>query len=180
MTATQQDKDETGATIWVRSDVTPDGIYTAAIHFSDDRSRVLDHDAGMRYVHAVVAAAARAEHDAAVVRQLTSLGLPRQAVGEAVQSLREDRPPLDHTATAPLRLEPGVSGQTGEAFITVIIDDKPVGQWTADDARSHAVGVLEVFTAVDLDAAYRRYLVATVGLDLPTATAVVTGLGEHM
>jgi hypothetical protein len=92
-----------------------------------------------------------------------------------VEDLRADRPPLDHAATAPLRLEPGVNSHL-EPFIGVFIAGKQVGQWTCADARGHAAGIFEVMSAVDLDAAYHRFLVGTVGIEPDRARNVVTGL----
>lgn len=171
---------DNSGSIWVQSDLLPDGTYVAAIHYDDDRSRVLDRDAALRYVATVHDAATRAEHDAAVVAQMTKLGLPRATAAQALYDLRNDRPPLDDAAIAPLRLKPCVSAQHGVGYMEVLVGARLMGQWDPDDARDHAANVLTVLAAVDLDAAYRRYLMATVGVDAARAQAVVGDLASHM
>lgn len=166
--------------IWVQSDVLPDGTYVTAIHYDDDQSRILDRAAGLAYVAEVFTAAVHAEHDAAVVRQLTGLGLDLESAARAIAELRADRPPLADAVTAPLRLVPGVSAKTGNGFLHIHLGEVRVGQWDPDDARDHATNVLSVLAAADLDAAYCRYLVGTVGIGLPRAQAVVGDLGNYV
>ncbi|WP_067171155.1 hypothetical protein [Microtetraspora niveoalba] len=166
--------------IWVQSDLLPDGTYVVAIHYDDDQSRVLNHEAALRYAAAVHAAATRAEHDAAVVAQLVKIGLPKAIVAQALHDLRNDRPPHTATITAPLQLEPCVSAHRGVGYLEVYVAGRLVGQWDPDDARDHAANVLAVLAAVDLDAAYRRYLIGTVGLDRARAEAAVGGLAAHL
>jgi hypothetical protein len=166
--------------IRVQSDRLPDGTYVAAIHYDADRSRVITEADALRYVLTVHEAAARAEHDAAVVAQLTSLGLDMPTVGQALAELRDARRPLDDAATAPLRLVPGVSADRGVGFLDIHIDDRHVGQWDPSDARDHAGDVLAVLAVVDLDTAYRRYLSETISLDQAQAENVVAALAKHM
>lgn len=167
-------------TIWVQSDRLPDGTYVAAIHYDADRSRVITPAEALRYVVTVHEAATRAEHDAAVVAQLTSFGLDLRTVGQALAELRDARRPLDDAATAPLRLTPGVSADRGVGFLDIHIDDRHVGQWDPADARGHASDVLAVLAAVDLDTAYRGYLTDTIDLDRPQAENVVGALANHI
>jgi hypothetical protein len=167
-------------TIWVQSDVTPDGTYAATIHYSGDRSRILDRDAALAYAATIHDAAIRAEHDAAVLAQLVATGMPLALAAGTLADLRKDRPPLDDQATAPLRLAPGVSGRTKEAFLAVEIDGKVVGQWTPGDARDHASNALAVVAAVDLDAAYRRWLIGKAGLAADRASAAVGDLAAYI
>lgn len=171
---------ENSATIWVQSDLLPDGTYVTAIHYNDDQSRVLDRQTGMAYVAEIFTAAVHAEHDAAVLRQLTSIGVERATAGQAVVDLRADRPPLNDAATAPLRLAPGVSHRTGAGFLAVFIGDRQVGQWDPADARDHATNVLTVLTAADLDATYRRYLTSVIGIDTDRAQHIVGQLAAHI
>lgn len=166
--------------IWVQSDLAPDGTsYMTAIHYDADQSRVLDRESALACVEEIHRAAVQAEHDAAVIRQLTSIGIGLEEAARAVAGLRADRPPLDESATAPLRLVPGVSQKTGQAFLAVHISGRQVGQWDPADARDHASHILAVQAAADLDAAYRRYLLSA-GLDTETANAVVNDLAEHI
>lgn len=167
-------------TILVQSDVLPDGSYVLAIHYGQDQSRVLTRAAALRYAAAVHAAATRAEHDAAVVAQLTETGLPRHALAGALIDLRNQRPPLNGKATGPLELNPCVSATHGHGFLEVRIAGRLTGQWTPGDARDHAGNVLDALEAVDLDTAYRRYLIKDIGVDPTTAAAAVGDLGNHI
>jgi hypothetical protein len=163
--------------ITVQSDLAPDGrTYIANVHLDPDTSRALDRDQGQAWAATVLAAAARANHDALVLRQLLGhLGVALHTAAGVLQDLRDDRPPLDHNATAPMRLDPGVN-QAGEPFIVVHVHGIPVGQWTCADARQHATHVLEVSAAVDLDAAFYRHLTGHIGLDPEIALNAVTAL----
>lgn len=167
--------------IWVQSDLAPDGsTYVTAIHYDADQSRILTPETAYAYVNEVFRASVMAEHDAAVIRQLRATGVDLEAAAQAVATMREDRPPLNDAATAPLRLVPGVSLRTGAGFLALHVGDRQIGQWDPDDARDHATNVLAVQTACDLDAAYRRFLIGSAGIEPDRALAVVGGLAEFM
>ncbi|MEO3860927.1 hypothetical protein [Acrocarpospora sp. B8E8] len=173
--------DQTRDAIWVQSDLSADGTtYVTAIHYDQDKSRILDAKTAYAYVAEIFRASVHAEHDAAVIRQLRATGMPVELAARAVADLRADRPPLDDAATAPLRLVPGVSQKTGNGFLATYVGNRQVGQWDPDDARDHATGVLSVMAAADLDSAYRRYLVGPVGLAPGEALAAVSGLADHI
>ena len=165
--------------IVVRSDVAPDGTYVVAIEVGPDESWMLDRHQIRAHGIAVLEAAARAEYDAAVFAQLSTLSVDQRAIGQVLTDLRAERPPLDTAATAPLELEPGVSHRDHRGFLTLKLHGDPLGQWELDDARRHALACLEVQAAVDLDAIYRTTLVGIVGLDDARARAVVGALAEH-
>jgi hypothetical protein len=166
--------------VWVQSDVTPSGTYILAVHFDHDHTRPLDHDAAYAYATTVLAACARAEYDAAVIAQMTrKVGTGLRAATELVGEMRADRPPLDDAATAPLRLEPGVSGSSRRPFLALHLAGKQIGRWDVADGRQHALHVLEGIEGVDLDAAYRRCLMAQVGLREKDALAVVGDLANY-
>jgi len=166
-------------TIWVQSDPLPNGTYVTAVHYNDDTARILDRAAGLAYAAEVVAAATRAEHDAAVLRQLVAAGVDLQAAGHTIADLRADRPPLNDGATAPLRLTPGIAAN-GHGFLAVHIGGQQVGQWSPADARDHASAALTVLAAADLDEAYRRHLIGPLGMDEARARDVITDLGDHV
>lgn len=168
---------EPSGVITVMSDVAPDGrTYVATVQLDGDTARTLNRDQGYAWAATVLAAAARAEHDSLVLRQLHRIvGMPLDLAASCVGDLRADRPPLDDKATEPLRLTPGVNSR-GEPFIGVHINGAQVGQWTCEDARSHAAGVFEVMAAVDLDAAYYRYLVGSVRVESDRARNIVGSL----
>ncbi|WP_042400069.1 hypothetical protein [Streptacidiphilus carbonis] len=168
---------EPDAVISIVSDLAPDGrTYVATIHLDGDTARTLNRDQGIAWASTVLTAAAQAEHDALVIRQLAGkvgMALDLACVGD----LRADRPPLDDAATAPLRLEPGVNAKM-EPFLALYINGEQMGQWTCQDAREHATGILEVMAAVDLDAAYYRFLTGSVKVDPPEARGIVGLLAE--
>lgn len=165
--------------VWVTSELLPDGRYITSISVNPDRAFTLDRDAARRYAATVFTAVAYAEYDTAVVRQLQAIGIALPDAAGFVVDLRADRPPLDDDATAPLRFEPLVAGTTLTPAVHIALDGELFCQWDPADARQHAGHVLDVAAAVDLDAAYRRLLVAQVGLDDARARAVVGDLAEH-
>jgi hypothetical protein len=171
---------EPGDSVWVLSDLAADGTYVTTVQAGPDHARVLDRSEALAYAGAVLEAAARAEHDAAVLAQLHNfLGLPVEAAAGSVADLRAERPPIDPAALAPIGLVPGVSASTKLPFLILEVDGAPVGQWTVTDARRHAEAVLEVSAAADLDAAYFRWLVGAVALDAGRARNVVSDLASH-
>lgn len=159
---------ENTSTVYVQSEPLADGTYVTAVHYGADRSRILDRQTAMAYVVDIFTAAVRAEHDAAVIRQLLGLGLDLETAARAIAE------------TVPFRLVPGVSAKTGNGFLHVHLNGVNIGQWDPHDARDHAVNVLTVLAAVDLDAAYRRYLIGTVGIDAARAGNVIADLATHL
>lgn len=179
------------AAVWVQSDVMPDGTYAVTVHAPGDRSFALDRARAVDYTTAVYEVAARAEYDAAVFAQLVERGLaPQQVAAFIGTDLRADRPEIDPARTAPLVFTPGVNA-AGEPFLHVHLhvpvnggrtartSPRPFTQWTPGEAREHAGYVLDCLAAVDLDAGYRRCLVGVIGLDDPTARAVVGSLASY-
>jgi hypothetical protein len=165
--------------IWVVSDVAPDGTYVTTVQASDDVAVVLDRKRAMEYAMAVYTAVGYAEYDAAVFHQLVSLGISHPNAAHCVGDLRADRAPLDDAATAPLRFVPLVTAAKHQPAVYVEVNGRRISQWTTSDARQHAGHVLDICAAVDLDAAYRRYLRGPLRLDDGRARAVVGSLGEH-
>lgn len=164
--------------VFVASDVTDHG-YVATLSVDADQTRVLTPAESIRYAAAVLDAAARAEYDGAVFAQMSGIdGIGTQSAAMLVLDLRKDRPPLDGDALTPLGLEPSVNPE-GKPFLVVSIAGEKVGQWTPAEARGHALNVLEVVAAVDLDSAYYRLLRGIVGLDEHRARNIVSELGNH-
>lgn len=171
----------TESCIWVRTDPGIDGVYRPAIDFDDDNAYQLDEKSALAYVMEILRAVAYAEYDAAVLAQMTKVSEgkaegPELAVS-IVQDLREDRP--ETTGVTPLRVIPGVSQATREPFLRIEIDGRPVGQWTPQDAREHALIVLESVIVADLDSAYLRMLRSLVGLEEDRARTVVGDLQNY-
>lgn len=164
--------------IWVKTGAAADGTYIASIEINDDLSVPLTRDTAVRHAMAMLTASQYAQYDTAVINQLTGmLGLPLEGAVEVVGQLREDRPPLDPDDTAPLRLSPGVSMATREAFIGLWLGDQQVGQFDPASATQHAGYVLQVTIAADLDGAYHRWL-RSIDLDDDKARAVVAGVRD--
>lgn len=163
--------------VWVRTVPDPDGTYHPVLEIDEDTAFPLTPDTAHAHATAVLAAVARAEYDAAVLHQMGSGGEQnRQHAGQLVRALREDRPPI--AWPSPLTLDPGVSAFTGRPFVVVQIHGRPVGQWTPQDARGHAVHVLEVVEGARLDTAYHQRLVGF-GVDPGKAARIVDDLGNH-
>lgn len=170
--------------VWVRTTPRVSALdmavgYDVVVEASDDLSRVLTPVEAFAYASTLLGACARATHDAAVVKQLTTLGISKQAAAMTVRDLRADRPPLDDGATAPLRYVPAVSAADGRPFLEVHIEGLQVGQWEIPEAREHATVALESVHVADLDGAYAAHLVGVIGLPRASAEAAVGALAEH-
>jgi hypothetical protein len=167
--------------VWVTSDLNPDGStdYIVTVSANDDCALSLKADAAVRYCAAVTRAATIAQHDAAVLAQLTRVGISAESAGLTVVELRQDREPVADAATAPLRFEPIVSGSSGKPYVLVWAGAERISQWTPRDCFQHAGHVMQVLAGVDLDSAYFRYLVGTIGTDPQRARAAVHDLGSY-
>ncbi len=181
MTGAEPDDDA----FWVASEVPPANLMpgaTAQYAVTVTARGVvlpLTRQTGLAYCATVMEAAARAEYDQVVYAHLHSIfGDHRQALN-AVMELREDRAPLDDTATAPFRFEPLVLSKTLRGAVNGYVRGDPVTQWEVADARQHALHVLDVVSGVDLDTAYHRYLRGVVGLDGDRCLAAVGALRRH-
>jgi hypothetical protein len=145
--------------IWVISDRTADDVYIPTIQLGEDLAIPLPGAKATAYATTVLTAVAYAEYDAAVFAQMRlGVGVPEDLVATVLQGLREDRPPLDDATTAPLRFDPLISSRDKTAAVHVSLNGERFCQWTAADARGHAVHVLDVATGVPLDAAYLTHL----------------------
>ena len=150
--------------ISIASEILPDGRYGIVLAYGKT-VRWLDKEQVYLHCHAVVQATVRAEHDAAVFRQLHhSVGLPMDVAGEMVDRLRKARNPLDAQALQPLGLVPGVT-VAGKPFLELLVNGHKVGQWGPEEARQHAMGCMELAAAVDCDNAYRDCLMDEVGVE---------------
>ena len=133
-------------TVWIRTTPAAHDTYRPVLEIDDDTAHDLGGGTAWRHAHAVLAAAARAEHDAAVIRQMSAPDADNaRRAAELVALLREDRPPIEWPTV--LTLEPVVSAFTGDAFLLVQIRGRAVGQWTTGDAREHAIAAIEADAA---------------------------------
>jgi hypothetical protein len=153
--------------------------YVVTLAASDDVAVILTPDRALQYALGILRAAHHAAYDAAVLRQMTiKVGVPMEAAAEVVGSLRADRPPLDHEATRPLRLEPGVNKHL-EPFLVISVNGEQLGQWSVEDAEQHAMFVLSTVVVADLDSAYYRALTGLVNIEEPRARNIVADLANH-
>lgn len=164
--------------LWVRSEVMPDGTYGVSINVGVDRAWALNRDQAVAYAVTCITRATEAEHDAAVFAAMRAAGIDVKVAGLfVVEDLRPDRPD-DDSATAPLRFRPALGLKVGP-FLMMDLDGSQAGELTPADLRNHAVGVLQALAAADLDAAARRALTGTMGLDDDRARAFVGSLANH-
>lgn len=167
--------------VWIRSEPTIDGsTYVVTLEVGQDSAITFDRQRATAYALGVLDAAHRAAYDAAVMQQMhKKLGIALEDGAQLVVDLRKDRPPLSSEATAPIALDPGVTARDQKPFLAISVHGKRVGQWTVDDAREHALAVLETVVAADLDANYFRALVGIVGIDAGRAQQAVADIANH-
>jgi hypothetical protein len=168
---------DSGGVVWIRtaSDIT--GTYRVVLEIDDDTSHGLTREGAQAYATAVLAAVARAEYDAAVIRQITTIA-DLGTAGMLVTAIRADRPPI--TWPTPLTLIPGVSAATRAAFLHIAIRTKVIGQWTIPDAREHAAAVLEAVEVADLDGGYLMALRSSpLSIDEIVARAMINDLAKY-
>lgn len=167
--------DETS--VWIRTAPDIDGTYRPVLEIDDDTSYPLTAKSAVVYANEILHAAAIADYEAAVLAQMTKVSnveatIAAQVIGE----LRADRP--DTKPLTPLRLIPGVSAFTGEAFLTVEIKGRVVGQWTPAAAREHARFALEAVHVANLDSAYLRWLRSGPNIEEHRARVIVEDLAN--
>lgn len=164
--------------VWIRTEPTIDGTgWMVTMELDADHTLALDRAAAMECAYVILGAAAYAEYDASVLRQMRTRVKDEKSAMQLVVDLRKDRPDLDWTLMAPFSLVPGVNSKA-EPFLTVHMKGEPVGQWSLPDARTHALTILEALVVADLDAAYLRCLKGVVGLEDSTARNVVGDLQD--
>lgn len=173
---------EDADTIWVRTWRLPgDRGYGVRMNLGAT-AWGLDRGTAIAYAVAVIGAATEAEHDVATFRSFVATGMTEELA--ATFLARDIRPARTgrFDAGQPLELRPGVArdddGST-RPFLGIYLNGEQAGQLDPDEAREHAVQVLGVLAAADLDSGLRRALVGPVGLDEARASAVIHALGEH-
>jgi hypothetical protein len=179
---TEQQQDEV-TEVWVKTEWDV-ARYVVVLETSDGYKRTLTPDRALAYAAGLYTAVARAEHMAAIMRQMTeTLGLTREDARDTVLGLHDDLPPLNHKATAPMMFHPAVGLQDGKTVPVVMTglekNDEPSGYWTIEQAKEHALGVLDAVEAANLDNAYYRSLVGSVGIDENRAHHAVADLVNH-
>ena len=66
----------------------------------------------------------------------------------------------------------GVNPQ-GEPFVQLLLDDRPIAQFTPEEARDHAKNILEATEACEQDAFLFAFFQKEVGLDVNRAMHVI-------
>lgn len=172
-------------TIWVRTVPDVEGKrFHAEISQGQDTVLSLTQNQALQWAGAVHAAVTAAEYDAAVWRQMDSIigdmtdddTDRRAAIVQVITDLRQDRPASYFVQS--LSVQPGVNARL-EPFVTMLINGEPVGQWTAEQARHHAEGCLDVASVAKLDTDYLRTLTTVVGLETDRALNIIVDLAEH-
>lgn len=177
-TSTDPDEAEPLGVVCVTSGVSPLGTYTCEIAYTDDVSRVLaPHEVGP-YTDTLLAAVVAAEYAAAIVRQHTvALGVSRADAHQLVIDLRKSIPSIDQTSVKPLIVRPSVGRRTGKPFLHLRLAGTTMQwQWEPASVREHAQAVREAVLVADLDAAYRRLLIGSYGIDDTRARAAIGDL----
>lgn len=166
--------------VWIKNEPDEQGTYHVYLELGPDDVIPLDVTTAYQWAREVLSAVAQAEYDAAVIKQIEALGMPPKAVAEVVGTLREDR--ADHvpvSAIPGLQLVPGVSQRSRMGFLRLDRRGEPIGQWELDDARQHALAVIEAFEVSILDSAYLRALEHNIGIERGRALNVVGDLINH-
>lgn len=170
--------DEHGGSFWIRTEPTIDGsAFVVTLSISEDYAVTLTPARANAYAGTLLAAAADAEYDAAILAQMTGkLALTDETAGQLIVDLRKER---TSRIAAGLTFVPGVSQRERHPFIRIEKDGEGLGQLEVPAARRHALHVLEAVPVADLDAAYLKILRGMVGLDEPRAREVVQDIINH-
>ncbi len=169
-----------GVTITTAPD--DDGFYRLALEWGPDDVEPLTETQANKWVEEIMWAVSQAVHDAAVYQLFKDMGeIQDEAIALLVREIRETREKsIQEQPDAGLRLNlvPVVSALTGDPYLHLMIDGKRVGQWTPEDARSHAMGILQAVATQFLDSVTLTVLIKHVGLDMNRAQAVISDLGR--
>jgi len=126
--------------------------YVVALHVQG-HTVVLEPVAAQQWAYDVCRVGTTARHDAAFVKMLRSGTdpTPSDVLAQMLSAKRRDQG--EFTARlpgGPMSLTPGVN-RDGEPFVTIHMDEYPIGQWTVDDVDQHAAAVLSSIAAAVLD-----------------------------
>lgn len=153
--------------------------YRCVLYLGEEVLRVFDRDSAAAYCAEWSWAIGCAEHDAAVLAQLTKMEIPTRYLKAAIRHLRADRRPILESALAGISVSPIVSNSTREGMLDGTVRGVRF-QWDLTTARTHVMYVMEVSAGVDLDDAYAAHLRGVVGLDEAEADRYVSSLRNFM
>ncbi len=174
---------EDDSTMWVTTE--PSAVaprrFVVRIGWAPGLTEVMEPARARRYAAEVIAVAARAEYEYAVLHLAEDrLQLSRAVSAQLIADLREKRPPANRDATAPVLFTAGVSAFTGEPYLTIFNDrEETIGHLSPAAARSHAVAVLEAIAVAEDDTALTSALVDVIGIDPARANGVLADLDNH-
>jgi hypothetical protein len=173
----EPDDDEQGQII-VTSEVQPDGSYAVTIAFTPDNAVTLTDDQALHYAMTILELSHRSEYDAAIIKQLGKMNVNEAGAAEFISDYVRPHRAVLKTGTH-LELIPGVSQRTKKGFLVIMLNGKEAGQWDVDDARSHAIGVIDTICIARLDAVYHYALAEHLKLDDAKARHFVWDIGNN-
>jgi hypothetical protein len=164
----------------VAVDVMPDGTYAVGVHYGPDHSIALNPLQALTYVIKLYRVASSAEYGAAVLAQLSTLGIADDkalpTVGEILGKAWDG---LDLAKT--IHAIPVISATGRRPHVRFDLEGKPFAhiQVPAEDARKHAAAVQHAAANVLLDTEYHRYLRGPLNLPDDRARNLVADLAHH-
>lgn len=171
--------------------------YTVLVELQEDDGRSIDafelREMGIyTYCDAVLMAAAAAETENAIARQLQEkVGMDLQTCAQVIVQFRKHRPklldPLDKAtrygaggkragALGLLSFQPMVSALDFTPRVIIVWKGEQIGTWDVPQAKLHAAMVLDVWGVTQLDQAYYTTIVQELGQDAARATNMVEDL----
>jgi hypothetical protein len=163
--------------VWLRSERSPTGEYIVTMSVGEDYAIELSIELALGYAMEVLHSVQLAEYARAMTVQMKELLPSAEAIAQLVRDVLVDIAPA--TAVTDLSMAPAVNRANGEPLIQVTFRDETLGIWSLQQARDHALFVLEATLAVRMDNTYSKVLTEVVGLDTSTASAVVEDVGQY-
>lgn len=170
--------DEPEMTVWLHTQLQPDGQYIVTLSIGEDFARELTLDVALKHAVEVLHIVGLADYAQAVRQQLVSLDINPDSVEELLQTLMPRLSSIPEAVTELVML-PAINRKNGEPMLQVSFRGSKLGVWSLQEARSHAMGILETTLAATMDTEYRRVLIDVADLEDGTAAAVINDVGKH-
>lgn len=164
--------------VWVESEPLPGGSYTVAIHYTPDRSLSLNAPLARAYVRDVVAMISTAEYGAAVLKQLTTIGVDDDNAAPTVGDLMGDAWKGKDLALG-VHMIPLIAQRDRLPYVRLDVDGQPLTKWSPAEALDHATNVLRAAATIRLDSAYYAFLRGPLNLPEEKARGLVGDLAQH-
>ncbi len=168
------DDDSPGETVYVTSQVDDENRYHVHLELGADEIVPLTDDLAKSWAAHVLKAVSVAEYEEAIFTSMTSFGVEPEAVAQVIGRMRQQRG-VPEPVMENLDVRGGLNARTKEACLFVFRHGTIRGIWTLNDARSHALHILESQTVADLDTQYLAELCVG-GFDTDQARAAVFSL----